>query len=502
MIHEFVRINSYQVSFVLVAQLQPGIGIRYLAMILVYTVTAFEFAGIISAIVAIMSTRTAQGAIAWSVTLVTFPYLAVPLYWIFGRDKFQGYVLARQEQLEAVNRALAETTIELRRQAKEMGVDEGRLRIAERLARIPASANNRVELLIDGEATFASIFAGIDAAEHYILVQFYIIRNDELGREFKDRLIARAKEGVRVFLVYDEVGSFGLPAAYLDELRGAGVDVRHFNTRKGLLNRFQLNFRNHRKIVIVDGSTCWIGGHNVGDEYLGRNPKFGKWRDTHVKIEGPATLAAQVSFVEDWQWASDSFLPDLRWQPANVDGDCALLIAPSGPADDLETASLLHTHVINGACERLWIASPYFVPDQATVAALQLACLRGVDVRIIVPDKTDNLLVTLASYIYFQMIAPGGAKFFRYVDGFMHQKVFLIDDRIAGIGTANFDNRSFRLNFEISTLGSGPGYIAEVEKMFEADFERSKPMLPDAYTSRPFWLRFASRFSRLTSPIL
>ena len=471
-------------------------------MIWVYIVTAFELAGIISAIVAIMSTRTSQGAIAWSITLITFPYLAVPLYWVFGRDKFRGYVLAHQEQLEDVSRALAETRVELRRQAKEMGIDEGRLRSAERLARIPASANNRVELLIDGEATFASIFAGINAAEQYILVQFYIIRNDVLGRELKDRLIARAKEGIQVYLVYDEIGSFGLPAAYFKELRGAGVDVRPFNTRKGPVNRFQLNFRNHRKIVIVDGSTCWIGGHNVGDEYLGRNPKFGKWRDTHVKIEGPATLAAQVSFVEDWQWSSDSIPPDLRWQPVNVDGDCALLIAPTGPADDLETASLLHTQIINNARKRLWIASPYFVPDPATVAALQLACLRGVDVRIIVPDKTDNLLVTLASYIYFQMIAPSGAKFFRYTDGFMHQKVLLIDDHIAGVGTANFDNRSFRLNFEISTLGTGQDYIAEVEKMFEADFERSKPMPPDAYTSQPIWFRFAARFSRLTSPIL
>lgn len=471
-------------------------------MIWVYIVAAFEFAGILSAIFAIMSTRTSQGAIAWSITLITFPFLAVPLYWVFGRDKFQGYVLALQEQLEGVNRALAETTIEFRRQVKERGVGEGQLRSAERLARIPASSNNRVELLIDGEATFASIFAGIDTAEQYILVQFYIIRNDELGRELKNRLIARAKEGIRVYFIYDEIGSFRLPTGYIDELRGAGVDARPFNTRKGRVNRFQLNFRNHRKIVIVDGKTCWIGGHNVGDEYLGRNPKFGKWRDTHVKIEGPATLAAQISFVEDWQWASDSLPPDLRWQPANVDGDCTLLIAPSGPADELETASLLHTQIINDARERLWIASPYFVPDQATIAALQLACLRGVDVRIIVPEKTDNLLVVLASYIYFQMIAPSGAKFFRYVDGFMHQKVLLVDDRIAGVGTANFDNRSFRLNFEISTLGNGPSYIAEVEKMFETDFERSRRMQPDAYTSKPFWFRLAARVSRLTSPIL
>ncbi len=468
----------------------------------VYVVTLFEIAGIVSAIFAVMNTRSSQGAVAWSVSLVTFPFLAVPFYWVFGRNKFQGYVLARQEQLEVVNSMLAESTLELRQQAHDMGVDEGRLRSAERLARIPASANNRMELLIDGEETFESILTGIDTAEHYVLVQFYILRNDTIGRKLKDRLIARAKDGVRVYLLYDEICSFGLSASYLDELEAAGVDARPFNTRKGAINRFQLKFRNQRKIVVVDGRTCWIGGHNVGDEYLGQDPKFGNWRDTHVRIDGPGTLAAQVSFVEDWHWATDSVLTDLSWEPASADGNCALLIAPTGPADELETASLLHTQVINDAKERLWIASPYFVPDYATIAALQLACLRGVDVRIIVPDKTDNLLVTLASYIYFQMIAPSGASFLRYTDGFMHQKVFLVDDRIAGVGTANFDNRSFRLNFEITTMANGPDYVGSVEKMFEADFARSEPMTADAFTTRPFWFRLAAQVSRLTSPVL
>ena len=471
-------------------------------MIWLYIVAAFEIAGIVSALFAVMSTRTPQGAIAWAVSLITLPYVAVPLYWIFGRDKFRGYVMARQEKLDAVNEALAETAAELRKHALASGVDEGRIRSAERLARMPASGNNRIELLIDGEATFESILSGIDAAERYVLVQFYILRHDGLGTRLKDRLIARAKDGVRVYVLYDEIGSFGLSTAYLDEMHAAGIDIRPFNTRKGRVNRFQLNFRNHRKIVIVDGKTCWIGGHNVGDEYLGLDPKFGNWRDTHVRIEGPATLAAQVSFIEDWQWASDSIIPDLNWQPFLAEaGDTALLIAPSGPADELETASLLHTQVINTAQERLWIASPYFVPDHATIAALQLACLRGVDVRIIVPDKTDNALVTYATYIYFQLIAPCGAKFYRYTDGFMHQKVFLVDDRIAAVGTANFDNRSFRLNFEITTI-AGPGEFHDSLEKFEADFARSVPMPFDAYTSKPAWFRLAARVSRLTSPIL
>ncbi len=460
-------------------------------------------AGIVSAAFAVMSTRTAQGSAAWAIALVTFPYVAVPAYWVFGRNKFQGYVLARQEQLHFVHERLAESTAEVRRIVERTGGDAGGLRSAEALARMPATAGNRVELLVDGDATFESILNGIDEAERYVLVQFYIVRDDGLGRALKDRLIARAKQGVSVWFVYDEVGSFGLPRRYLKEMRDAGVEALPFNTRKGVANRFQLNFRNHRKIVVVDGRACWVGGHNVGDEYVGKDPKVGNWRDTHLFVEGPATMAAQLSFVEDWQWASDKLPGELCWDPvAPLHGETGLLIAPSGPADMLETASLLHVQVINSAQERLWIASPYFVPDQAIIAALQLACLRGVDVRIIIPDKTDNLLVTLASYIYFQEISGCGAKFYRYTDGFMHQKVLLIDDRTGGVGTANFDNRSFRLNFEITALGTGEGFVAAMNEMFEADFARCTVMPDDAYTSKPLWFRFAARLCRLASPVL
>ncbi len=470
----------------------------------IYVLALAEIAGIITAFHAVMATRTSQGAVAWAVSLVTVPYLAVPLYWVFGRNKFRGYALARQEELSAVSERLADETIDLEALAAAHGVDEGSLKSAQRLGRLPATVGNRVELLVDGEATFTSILAGIESARQYVLVQFYILRDDSIGRQLKERLIDRASSGVPVYVLFDEIGSFALTrSSYIDDLRTAGVTVLPFNTRKGRRNRFQLNFRNHRKIVVVDGVRCWIGGHNVGDEYLGLDSEFGAWRDTHIRIDGPAAIAAQVSFVEDWQWASDSLLPGLNWQPETVDdGDTALLIAPTGPADRLETASLLHVQAINGARERLWIASPYFVPDEAVTSALQLVCLRGVDVRIIVPDKSDNLLVTLASYIYFDKIAPFGAAFFRYTEGFLHQKTFLVDDRIAAVGTANFDNRSFRLNFEVTAIGAGASFVPAVERMFEADFARSEAMPPDAFSSKPLWFRLAARLCRLMSPVL
>jgi len=269
--------------------------------LIVAIVAIFQVLGLFSAVHAVMSTRTPQGAIAWAVSLVTFPYVAVPAYWIFGRDKFRGYVLARQEDVESIQYIARDARDSVEDSAADEGPFNPNVSIAEKLARIPLTGGNEVELLIDGRNTFASIFEGIDAAENYILVQFYIVKDDGLGRELKDRLIARSRDGIRVFFLYDELGSIGLPASYSDELRAAGVEIFPFHTRKGRGNRFQLNFRNHRKIVVVDGRTAWIGGHNVGDEYLGKDhPKIGNWRDTHVRIDGPAVIGAQLSFAEDW----------------------------------------------------------------------------------------------------------------------------------------------------------------------------------------------------------
>ncbi len=275
-------------------------------------VVLFHVMGFTSSIHAVMSTRTSQGAIAWAVTLNTFPYLAVPAYWVFGRSKFHGYVVARRnkdDRNDRIEREVIETVAPYR--VPDADRVEAAI-AAEGLAAMPVLRGNGVELLIDGDATFKSILAGIDQAKEYVLVQFYIVHDDGLGRALKDHLIAKAKEGLRVYFLYDEIGSHALPHSYKQELRDAGVEINEFNTRKGSRNRFQLNFRNHRKIVVTDGRVAWIGGHNVGDEYLGKDPKFGHWRDTHVRIEGPAVLKAQVSFMEDWFWATDT-LPNLNW---------------------------------------------------------------------------------------------------------------------------------------------------------------------------------------------
>ncbi|HHQ49040.1 MAG TPA: cardiolipin synthase [Acidobacteria bacterium] len=456
--------------------------------------------GFLSSIHAVMSTRTSQGAIAWAVSLNTFPYIAVPAYWILGRPRFQGYVTARQAgmvELQPTIEAAAAGADDLR----ASGLEEGAVRAAERLAEVPALRGNTVSLLIDGEATFRSIFEGIDGARRYVLVQFFIVRDDELGRRLQAKLMAKARDGVEVLFIYDEVGSHDLPRGYVDTLREAGVQIYDFHTQKGPHNRFQINFRNHRKIVVVDGHTAWIGGHNVGDEYLGKGP-LGHWRDTHVRIEGPAALAVQLSFVEDWHWATGR-IPEVDWTPDHIaENGVDVLILPSGPADQLETAGLIFTHAINTARHRIWISSPYFVPDEAVMAALQLAGLRGVDVRILIPDEPDHMLVYLAAFSYVELASQTGVRIFRYQDGFLHEKVMLIDDQVASVGTANFDNRSFRLNFEITAFVEDPRFASEVERMFRKDFASSREMQPSDFDDRPYWFRLGVRLAHLASPVL
>jgi len=473
------------------------------AKMVVILLVVFEILGILTAVHAVMNVRTPQGTIAWTISLVTVPVAAVPAYWIFGRNKFNGYVLARQAELAAVNHIIRQANLNI---VSADVVDDWRssnITGAEHLARVPITGGNNVSLLVDGEATFASILKGIDAAQKYILVQFYIVRDDKIGRELQQKLIEKANDGVAVHFLYDEIGSLGLPDNYTDQLVAGGVDIRPFHSRKGSGNRLQLNFRNHRKTVVVDGRSAWIGGHNVGDEYLSRDESLGHWRDTHMRIEGPAVIGAQIAFVEDWRWATDKTLTDLNWRSfGEAQGDGRALVIASGPADPMETASLMYTQAINAANRRIWIASPYFVPDDAIIQSLQLAALRGVDVRILIPEKTDSTLVTLAAWSFFPEMQAARISMYHYQDGFLHQKAMLIDDSVATVGTANFDNRSFRLNFEITSVVIDKQFATDVEEMFESDFAVSRMLEADEYDNKSFWFKLAVRAARLAAPVL
>ena len=471
-------------------------------MIWAAIVLVFYVLGVVSAVHAIMATRTPQGAIAWSVSLITFPLIAVPMYWVFGRNKFQGALEARQAHEEEIAELVSKARSAMARDRADRPPEDSTRRALESLAGGEFLLGNDIELLIDGEATFDSIIAGIAKATQYVLVQFYIVRNDGLGNRLADAVIERAQAGVRCLFLYDEVGSLGLSSAYRTRMRDAGVQVAAFNTTQGRSNRFQLNFRNHRKLVVVDGDVAWIGGSNVGDEYLGLNPKIGPWRDTHVRIAGPAALQAQGVFLGDWFWATRE-LTRLPWEPATAEASGSpVLIVPSSPAQELETASLVSVELLQSARKRVWIATPYFVPDQAVMAALRGAALRGVDVRIIIVEKADSLPVDLASYWYVDALEDVDIRFFRYREGFMHQKVVLVDDDFGVVGTVNWDSRSFRLNFEVNVIVAEESFVDEMVLMFKRDFARSRAVLPGELKEKGFVFRFAVQLARLLSPVL
>ena len=474
---------------------------------------AIEILGIFAATEAIMKTRTAPGAIAWTLSLILMPVLVLPLYLVFGRRKFRGYRKARRLGNAPIQKLAA--TLSQHLQQYLMTTPPPPHAVLERVAQMPFTTDNQLALLINGDATFAMLFDAIRKARDYILLEYYIVRDDDLGLALSELLLEKSRAGVRVFFLYDEIGSFQLGRSYINRLKAGGVDIRSFHTTKGRLNRFQLNFRNHRKIAVVDGEFAMIGGSNIGEEYLGHHPVLTPWRDTNLALRGPSVQCLQLVFLEDWYWACEQ-IPALNWTPAVPTVEmpideaavgnptCAAastLVVPTGPADSLESCVLFMLHLINSAKKRLWIVSPYFVPDQSTVNALQLAALRGVDVRILLPEKPDRRLVWLSSFAYLDDVQSTGIKVYRYRSGFLHQKVWLIDDECAVIGTSNLDNRSFRLNFEVSVVVLQRQFASAMKDMLMADLAASRLLPPDQLSDRPWWFRLAVRCAYLLAPI-
>ncbi len=447
----------------------------------------------------IFYSRTAQGSIAWLLSLFLLPFPTTILYLVFGLKVFDDYSnLQRADQREARQIRAAELSLLDHPESKKWPVMAS-------VSQVPFVTGNSADILIDGDATFGSIIAGIGRAKSSVFVQFYIYRDDQLGRAFAEALMERARAGVNVHLLYDDVGCFFLNRNYWRRLREAGVQVSSFNHRHRFLRIFgptRLQYRNHRKIVVVDGREAWVGGHNVADEYMGRDKRFGRWRDTHVHVVGPAALVCTLSFCEDWQWATGEVIdPDIP-EALEAPGDETVLVMPTGPADVLEDCAIAFTEAISRAQKRLWIVSPYFVPDLAVQTALFAAALRGVDVRILIPQKPDHLIVWLASNAHANAMISHGVAVYRYTAGFLHQKVMLIDDSLAAIGTANFDNRSFRINFELTLWFTGQAVIDGVESMLEEDFRNSR-RLTHTERERISWpMRFLGQAAKLFSPVL
>jgi cardiolipin synthase len=463
-----------------------------------------EVLAVASAIHAIFTTRTTQGTIAWAVGLIAFPWLGLPLYWMFGCRRFRAYSEAMKRAMVEHEAAFGEARRGMAVHQVPLGPEDGTdLKALTALSEEEFMRGDRLDLLIDGEATFEAILAGITAAKRQICVLVYIMRVDGLGTRLLEALAAKAAQGVEVCFLVDSLGSLGMTEAIMAKWRARGLRLATFCSSSGWRDRWRLNFRNHRKIVVIDGEVGFVGGHNIGDEYLGLDPKYGRWRDTHVRVEGPTALQLQMVFAADWLFATGEKLK-ANWNlpPHPVPEDQRALVLASGPGDQVERCTLFFLNVILMAKKRLWIASPYFVPDEGILSALELAAHRGVEIRILVPQRADELLVWLASLALLTELTHPNIHLHRYTGGFLHQKTLLVDDHFTAIGSANFDNRSFRLNFEVTLAVEGGDFPARVAAMLERDFTESIEVGRPDYDSQSFLVKVGARAARLLAPIL
>lgn len=471
---------------------------------------------------AIRHVRTSQAAVAWVVGLIAIPFLALPLYWIFAQHRFNEYreVIRRVGKLHNENFQRIADELATERNARSTGQSSALEMLADVLD-TPLCEGNRFELLIDGEKFFDQIVADMEAAQTYIYACFYTIRDDEIGNRVADTWLRQAARGVTVRVLYDEVGSITLSRTYLDRLREGGVEIHAFDTRQKWSNPFELNFRNHRKSVIVDGRVAIVGGQNVGNEYLGEAAGMQKWRDTAVRLTGSIAWKVQAVFARDFFWSTRQGLEEAVWSGddesivaaesalqkdapgavATAEGARAALCA-TGPADLRPRATMMYAAVAAAAQQRLWISTPYLVPDDGAMLALQMCRARGVDVRLMIPDKVDHWAVYLAGFHYEELFLSSGIPVYRYQDGFLHQKCILVDDSLAMIGSTNLDNRSLHLNFELMVATDHGPLVGRVAEMLERDFSTSEHSDVPPHKRRRWFARAGTGVARLFSPIL
>ncbi len=364
--------------------------------------------------------------------------------------------------------------------------------------------DNDVIVYSDGKEKFDALLADIARAQQYIHVQYYIWQNDNLGRRLIDALTEKAKQGVEVRVLYDAWGSKKVNRRFLQKFREAGgVAAPFFPSRIPFIN-FKMNYRNHRKLVIIDGSCGYIGGFNVGDEYLGEVKKFGYWRDTHLRIEGTALIQMHAIFLHDWSLSVKQKLPENLFLTVSrpFPGKVGAQIISSGPDQSRETIKLAYIKMMDEARDCIMIQTPYFIPDESMMTALKMAILSGVEVHLMIPKVPDHKMVYWASYSYLGELLDLGVNCYLYKKGFLHAKTMVVDGRLASVGTANMDIRSYKLNFEVNAIVYDSQKAGELEALFRKDMEDSEILTVEQYKLRPLLRKLLESFTRLLSPIL
>lgn len=376
-------------------------------------------------------------------------------------------------------------------------------RLAERFGAFPLTYGNQLTVYHEGPPAFAAMLDAIRAARHHVHLESFIFQPDATGQAFLELLTHKAREGVQVRLLYDAMGSYRLHRRLLRPLRAAGGQCSVFLSLNPFRRRIQVNMRDHRKILVVDGQVAFTGGLNIGDEYQGRVPRFGYWRDTHLRLEGPAVMGLQRIFSEDWDFAAGEGLHgETFFPPPCTDGPWPVQVIESGPDRELKGIREVYFAAILRARERLWIATPYFVPDAALLDALRLAAYLGVDVRLLGQYHPDKWIPYFASRYYWADMLNVGVKVYQYTKGMMHSKVVLVDGQWASVGTANLDYRSLHLNFEVNCLLPAPKLVAELEEAFCRDLHTAVQLQRESFSRRALAGRLLENACRLMSPVL
>lgn len=466
---------------------------------------------VMAIVLVFLERRDPSATWAWLLVLFFIPLLGFILYLIFGQ-KLHRKRLFVWEDIKKIGvndlineqiKRLENKTLKLNNSEAEKYRDLIYLFLTSNHALL--TQDNEVDIFIDGREKFNALFEDIKRAKDHVHLQYYIFRDDNIGKKLIDLLTEKAKEGVKVRVLYDEMGSRRIKKRSFNKLIKAGGEVEVFFPTKIPMINTRINFRNHRKLVIIDGKIAYVGGFNVGDEYLGLNKKFGYWRDTHLRIKGNAVHAAQIRFILDWNQASyrnDIYYAKKYFPDISHNGHIPIQIVTSGPDSEWEQIKNGYIKMISSAKKSVYIQTPYFIPDSSILDVLRIACLSGVDVRIMIPNKPDHMFVYWATLSYIGELLKAGAKVYIYDNGFIHAKMIVVDENAASVGTANIDVRSFRINFEVNAFIYDQQVGQRLAEIFRMDMEKSKELSYQEYLQRPLKIRFKESISRLLSPIL
>lgn len=460
-------------------------------------------------LVVLLQRKEPATTVAWIMTLLFLPALGAILFLLFGRrrirlpakrkreadDFIRGLVHSARTEGSSPNVSFALAPLS--------SLEREIFRVGTVLSRSRPTGGNKIELFDEGDDCYEALGAAIDSAKHHVHAEYYLIRRDKTGAWFRDKLAAAARRGVEVRLLCDGFGCLALGRAWFRPLRAAGAKVGFFLPLRRVL--FQpINLRNHRKIVVVDGRTAFTGGMNIGDEYRGKMPKVGAWRDLHVRLEGPAALALQTVFLEDWYFATGETLEPVNYLPSIVRaaGGASVAVVTSGPDTRNEAIHRLLFAAIAAARERVWITTPYFIPDAAMVTAMEVAAMRGVDVRIILPSRSNHPVTLHAARAFYQDLLGAGVLIHEYTPGMIHSKSMVVDGRLSMIGSANMDMRSFRLNFEVHAFVHDANTAHALEERFEADLAETQAITMGDWQERGWSQQVREGAARLVSPLL